>query len=186
MTEEDRHRWDARYRDQGARPDTDAFGPPALFAPYADRFPTRGTALDLACGRGAASVWLACRGLEVLGVDVSPVAVGLARELAERAGVAARCRFEIADLDQGLPPGPPYDVIVCHMFRDSRLDGKIIERLAPRGILAIAARSEVGAEEPGGFRAAPGELLASFGALRVIAYGEGGGRAWLLAEKASS
>lgn len=179
MGDLDRRRWDERYAAQGP-PSLDSVGPPGVFARHAREFPTAGTALDLACGQGTGSVWLALRGLHVLGLDISPAAVGHARELARRAGVADRCRFEVVDLDDGLPAGAPADVITCCKFRDRRLDGAVIERLAPGGLLAIAVLSEVGAQ-PGPFRAAPGELTTAFAALTSVAAGEGEALAWLLA-----
>ena len=115
-----------------------------------------------------------------LGIDVSPVAVGLARELAERSGVGDRCRFDVADLDEGLPDGPSVDLIMCYLFRDPRLDPAIIERLAPGGLLAIAALSTVDVG-PGPFRAGPGELRLAFAELDLIAESEGQGEAYLLA-----
>jgi hypothetical protein len=72
--------------------------------------------------------------------------------------------------------------VLCHKFRDSRLDGQIIERLVPGGLLAICVLSEVGAA-PGRFRAAPGELRTAFSMLDEIASGEGGGQAWMLARR---
>lgn len=181
MAEGDRRRWDERYAAQGLPP-VGAVEPPDLLARHAEEFPTAGRALDLACGQGAGAVWLARRGLDVRGFDVSAVAVDQAREVARLAGVGDRCRFEVFDLDDGLPPGPPVDVILCHKFRDRRLDAAIIERLAPGGLLAIAALSEVGAA-PGQFRATPGELAAAFAELEQLDAGEGGGQAWLLARR---
>lgn len=177
MSERDRIRWDDRYLN---RPPDGEPGPPSSFVSYETLFPYAGTALDLACGQGQGSVWLARRGLDVWGLDVSAVAIDHARALADRCGVAERCRFDAVDLDDGLPPGPTADVIVCHRFRDRRLDRAIVERLAPGGLLAISVLSEVGAE-PGPFRAAPGELLTAFADLEHLAAGEGAGRAWLLA-----
>ena len=179
MTREDRCRWDERYTSQ-APSLVDAVEPPGAFAAYAEAFPTGGRALDLACGQGLGTVWLARRGLDVWGVDVSPVAIARARDLVEHIALADRCRFDVVDLDEGLPDGPPVDVILCHKFRDRRLDRAIIERLAPGGLLAIAALSEVGAA-PGPFRAAAGELPAAFADLKLVAAGEGEGYAWLLA-----
>lgn len=179
MTREDRHRWEDRYASQEPA-QLEAIEPPSLLAEYADVFPTSGNALDLACGQGLGSVWLARRGMQVLGVDISSVAIGQARDLARRSGLEARCRFDVLDLDERLPPGPAVDVILCHKFRDRRLDRVIIERLAPGGLLAIAVLSEVGAT-PGPFRAAPGELPAAFAELDLVAAGEGRGYAWLLA-----
>lgn len=181
MSAEDRTRWNDRYaRHRPATPDE--AGPPAVFAHFIDAFPTAGHALDLACGRGQAAVWLARRGLTVTGFDVSPVAIEQARELAEQCGVAELCRFEVADLDDGLPAGPLAEVIVCHKFRDSRLDQSLLGRLAPDGLLAISALSEVGAKQ-GPFRVKAGELDRAFGALDLIASGEGDGEAWLLARR---
>jgi 2-polyprenyl-3-methyl-5-hydroxy-6-metoxy-1,4-benzoquinol methylase len=155
---------------------------PPVFEPFADVFPTAGHALDLACGRGTAAVWLARRGMTVSGFDVSPVAMAQASELALASGVTQRCRFVAVDLDAGLPASPPADVVLCHRFRDSRLDGDIVARLAPGGVLAISALSEVGAS-PGPFRVKAGELSTAFGVLEPIAAGEGDGEAWLLARK---
>jgi len=175
----DRRRWDERYASRES-PSVGAIEPPGAFADYAEVFPTAGRALDLACGRGLGAVWLARRGMDVLGVDISAVAIGQARDLAERSGVGDRCRFDIVDLDDGLPACRPVDVILCHKYRDRRLDQAIIGRLAPGGLLAIAVFSEVGAG-PGRFRAVAGELPVAFAGLDVIAAGEGGGQAWLLA-----
>ncbi|HWS93063.1 MAG TPA: methyltransferase domain-containing protein [Mycobacterium sp.] len=179
MTGEDRRRWDERYASLGPAA-VDAVEPPTVLAAYAEVFPTTGHALELACGQGPGSVWLARRGLQVLGLDISPVAISQARDLARRTGVDDRCRFDVVDLDEGLPAGSPVDVILCHKFRDRRLDHAIVERLAPGGLLAIAVLSEVGST-PGPFRAAPGELPAAFAELDIVAAGEGQGHAWLLA-----
>lgn len=178
MTREDRCRWDERYASQGPAL-AGAAEPPGVFATYAEAFPTTGRALDLACGQGLGTVWLARRGLNVWGLDVSPVAIAQARDLAVRNGVGDRCRFDVVDLDEGLPGGPPVDVILCHKFRNRRLDRAIIGRLAPGGLLAIAVLSEVGSA-PGPFRAVAGELPAAFAGLDLVAAGEGDGYAWLL------
>ena len=175
MTDDDRRRWDVRHVGASPLP-----APPAAFSRHADRFPTAGRALDVACGSGAASVWLARRGLDVVGLDVSGVAVDQARDLDD----TGRCRFEQVDLDDGLPPGPPVDVLLCHRFRDPRLYDAMRARLAPGGLLAVAVLSEVGAE-PGPFRAPPGELTAAFADVDVLDHGEADGLAWLLARSPS-
>jgi len=180
---QDRLRWDERYASQGPPP-VGAIRPPDIFAPHADTFPTTGHALDLACGPGLCTVWLAQRGLRVSAVDISPVAIGQARDLARCSGVEDRCRFDEFDLDAGLPAWPlskgRADVVVCHKFWDRRLSRAIIARLAPGGLLAIAACSEVDAA-PGPFRAKPGELTDAFADLELEEAGEGHGYAWLLA-----
>lgn len=175
-------RWDGRYTTVPTTDAAAASAPPERLAAWAGHLPVRGTALDVACGTGEIAVWLAGRGLAALGVDVSPVAIARAAALAVTAGVADRCRFTEWDLDDGLPPGPPVDLLVCHRFRDARLDGGIVDRLAPGGLLAAVALSEVGGI-PGRFRAAPGELLRAYAGLTVLDAGEGDGEAWLLARR---
>lgn len=182
MSAQDRVDWDATYQD---RAPLSAAEPPRAFASRVAAFPTTGTALDIACGQGQGSVWLAKRGLRVWGIDVSPAAIDQAAALATREAVDDRCRFDVLDLDAGLPPGPPVDVILCHRFRDRALRRAIIDRLAPAGLLAICVLSAVGGPS-GRFRAAPGELLEDFAELEVTASGEGGGEAWLLAAKPKS
>lgn len=181
MSAEDRDRWDARYAERGA-PSPEAIGPAGVFGAFADLFPTAGHAVDVACGQGTAAVWLAGRGLQVTGLDASPVAIAQARSLAARCGVGDRCRFDVVDLDGGLPQGPPADVVYCARFRDHRLDQPMLERLAPGGLLAVTALSRVGSDAAR-FRAAPGELRTAFAGLEVIADGEADGLAWLLGRR---
>ncbi|MGA7096592.1 MAG: class I SAM-dependent methyltransferase [Acidimicrobiia bacterium] len=183
MSEEDRRHWDARYADCGLAPIGVAKAPP-VFAAHVDLLPTSGLALELACGRGRAALWLAERGMRVHGVDVSPVAIELARELTTLSGVADRCSFEVHDLDDGLPGGPPVDLLLCHLFRDPRLDQSIVERLKPGGILAMSVLSEVGAG-PGRFRVPEGELREAFGGLDIEVEGESDGMAWIVARRAN-
>lgn len=62
------------------------------------------TVLDVACGSGVTTVWLAERGARAVGIDVTPKSVQTAQRLADHVGVEAQ--FQIADLnsrDSGLP-----------------------------------------------------------------------------------
>lgn len=157
-------------------------GPPPEFAAYVDQFPTSGRALELACGRGRGAAWLADRGLDYLGVDVSPVAIELARQLVNSLSLSTRCQFAVHDLDEGLPAGPNVDLLLCYKFRDARLDRQIIERLCPGGTLAIAVLSEVDVG-PGRFRARPGELNDAFADLETVEAGESDSMAWFLGRR---
>jgi SAM-dependent methyltransferase len=53
-------------------------------------------AVDLGCGAGNHAVWLAARGFQVTGLDLSSAAIEAARALARQAGVS--CEFAVADL----------------------------------------------------------------------------------------
>ena len=145
-------------------------------------FPTSGQALEIACGRGQAAVWLALRGMNVQALDVSPVAIDLARRLADDHGVAQRVRFEVWDLDEGLPPGPQVDFVLSHMYRDPKLYLAMADRVGSGGLLAVAGLSEIGGEA-GSFRAARGELREAFGQLQILVEAEGNGVTWLMGRK---
>lgn len=54
-----------------------------------------GTALDIGCGEGYSSIYLAKQGFEVTGIDFSETAISRAKKNAERAG--AKCRFIKSD-----------------------------------------------------------------------------------------
>ncbi|MBP2451448.1 bifunctional NAD(P)/FAD-dependent oxidoreductase/class I SAM-dependent methyltransferase [Mycolicibacterium lutetiense] len=64
-----------------------------------------GRALDLGCGEGGDSVWLAEQGWQVTGVDVSDTALARALAEAQDRGVADRTTFERHDLSESIPDG---------------------------------------------------------------------------------
>lgn len=74
--------WDARYTEgDGAKWSGRPNG--RLVAEVGGLTP--GRALDVGCGEGADAIWLAKRGWTVTAVDISSVAIGRAREAADRA-----------------------------------------------------------------------------------------------------
>ncbi|HEQ97920.1 MAG TPA: class I SAM-dependent methyltransferase [candidate division Zixibacteria bacterium] len=52
--------------------------------------------VDLGCGAGSHSIWLAKKDFEVTGIDISTEAIKIAKKQAEAAGVD--CRFMVCDL----------------------------------------------------------------------------------------
>lgn len=182
VSEEEQKRWDRKHAGSMPAPVVDPPPPPPLFAHVEDLFPTEGRTLDIACGRGEGAVWLASRGLTYRGVDISPVALEMARDFVDAYGLGDRCLFDLWDLDDGLPPGEQVDLLFCHMFRDPGLYEAMSERVAPGGLLAMAALSEVGGK-PGEYRCGPGELREAFGHLEVLDEGEGQGVTRILARR---
>lgn len=182
VSSESRELWDRRHARSIPAPVIHPPPPPPLFAHVERHFPREGRVLDLACGRGEAAVWLAGRGMEYRGVDISPVAIEMAEDFVAAYGLEGRCLLEVWDLDQGLPPGKPVDLLFCHMFRDPGLYEAMVERLAPGGLLAVAVLSEMTGQK-GRFRARPGELRDALGHLDVLDEGEDDGVARLLARK---
>jgi SAM-dependent methyltransferase len=74
--------------------------------------PTKGRALEVGCGTGDASIFLARAGWTVTGVDFVEVALNRARSKAKAAGVAARfVRADVTQLSQA-GVGTGFDLIV--------------------------------------------------------------------------
>lgn len=182
MSSDDRERWHARHTAAGSWDAGTHLAPPELLGVHLDDVPVTGWALDVACGRGLAAVWLAQRGLTVDAIDIAPAALRAGAALAAARGVTERVRWIAHDLDTGLPGHcqSGYSVVLCHRFRDPALYGALADALAPGGLLTVAVLSEVGAR-PGRFRAPPGELRAAFAGLDVLGHEEGQGQATLLA-----
>jgi cyclopropane fatty-acyl-phospholipid synthase-like methyltransferase len=79
---------------------------------YAAERSTPGRALDLGCGTGTTSVYLAKLGWVVVGVDFAPVAISRAGQRARREGLTARTRFLAADVTKLPDLGAPFDLAI--------------------------------------------------------------------------
>ncbi|MEA3502522.1 MAG: class I SAM-dependent methyltransferase, partial [Actinomycetota bacterium] len=98
--------WDARYEEKGALWGAE---PNQFLAEIAvDLEP--GTALDLGCGQGRNSLWLASRGFTVTGLDLSPVAIEQAKVVA--ADHDLDVIFESVDLTTWDPAGRVWDLVI--------------------------------------------------------------------------
>lgn len=87
-----------------------------------------GVALDLGCGGGGDTIWLAKRGWEVTAVDVSPTAVARVAARAHAEGVARRVHAERHDLADSIPAGS-FDLINVHYLHSPvRFDREAILR----------------------------------------------------------
>ena len=101
-----------------------------------------GRALDLGCGEGADSVWLAERGWNVVAVDISETALSRAREAASSRGVSDRIEFVALDLSNGFPDGE-FDLVSSQFLHSTvRLDRTTIlagaaRAIRPGGLLVI-------------------------------------------------
>jgi 2-polyprenyl-3-methyl-5-hydroxy-6-metoxy-1,4-benzoquinol methylase len=168
----DRERWDAKH----AAADEPDPPPSALLVESAAELPTRGRALDLACGRGRNAVWLARRGLAVEAVDVSPVALGCVADLAALHGVADLVRAREHDLARGLPAlRGRFEVVICLHFRREDLWPRLPGLLAPGGTLLVEtlARDASNLDVDASFLSERDELLAAAGGLEVLVHARG-------------
>lgn len=93
--------WENRYRHH-PKPWTGR--PNAIMARWSETLPT-GTALDLGCSEGNSAVWLAQRGWQVTGVDISATALARATQHAANAGVTHGPEFQRHNLESTFPEG---------------------------------------------------------------------------------
>ncbi len=123
--------WDRQYRE--GRPVWDSDRPTSeLLRVVAAEDVAPCHALELGCGTGSNAVWLARRGFTVTAIDLSPEAVGRARERAREAGVLVR--FLAADLRRLPESEGPFDFFVdCGCFG-------AVQRADARGYLDALAR----------------------------------------------
>ncbi len=95
------------------------------------RVPPGTSVLDVGCGVGRWSRRLARAGARVTGVDLAPTMVAEARRRAAGDGVAARCRFLVADLAK-LDLGIRFDRIIGVTVLQHILDSERFERAIDR------------------------------------------------------
>jgi SAM-dependent methyltransferase len=171
---EDRDRWNRKYAAADA---CGEMAPAAVLEAELHRLPM-GRALDLACGPGRNALYLAGKGYEVIGIDISDVA--LAKAGAEAHARGLDIRWIEADLDAYELPAASFDLITCINFLDRRLFIEIPRALRHGGAVVYEALLN-DPSHPGSagssqrFRVNPNELLDAFRSrgFRILSYHEG-------------
>lgn len=137
--------WDERYR-----------GAEFVWSAQPNRFVAAeleglqaGRALDLGCGEGRNSVWLAEQGWEVTAVDFSPVGIEKGRALAAAHGV--QVRWLVEDVTAWTPPQHAFDAVVIAYLHlpEAAFTGVLrgaAAALAPRGVLVAVGHDRDNAE----------------------------------------
>jgi SAM-dependent methyltransferase len=145
--------------------------PSAWVQRWAALLPAGASVLDVACGSGRHTHWLASRGCRVTAVDRDAEAV---------AGLHTIADVVVADIEQGLWPfeGRTFDAVVVTNYLWRPLLPVLLASVAPGGLLiyeTFAAGNEtVGRPSRPDFLLRHGELLeAVSGLFRVIAYEDG-------------
>lgn len=142
--------------------------PPEVIELVAQLPPAR--ALDLGCGYGRTSIYLAQAGWQVDGVDFVPAAVDEARARAKAAGVHDRTRFHVGSVTQLDFLEPPYtlaiDIGCMHSLEADELrdyHAGLLRLLLPGATYLLFARLRDPAVEPGegGPRGIPVALIDS-------------------------
>jgi len=169
MTLSDAERWNERYL-QDERFAT--FTQPRPFLVENARFlPDSGLALDIAMGLGGNAGFLLERGLRVLGVDISWVAVQRARR--QHPGLMA----VTADLNHFHLPDQAFDVIVNFYYLQRDLWVAYQRLLRPGGVLIIETLTmdmlSLHPETDPKYLLRPGELREAFSGWEILVYREG-------------
>ena len=126
MSIEDRIHWNERYRHPRRELLTH---PRQLLVEYIHLLPRHGLALDLAMGPGRNAGLLQNRGLQVIGVDISPLAVQRAKQ--SYPGLMAF----VADLTRFQLPTNYFDVVLNFYYLQRDLWGEFSRILRPGGLL---------------------------------------------------
>lgn len=144
----------ARYA-EGRVPWDDELPPPEVIE-IAARLPA-GRAVDLGCGYGRSSIYLARRGWEVDGVDFIPLAVAGALARAEQAGVGRRANFHLAKVTHMPFLSGLYDLAIdvgcMHALDEAELRlyaDEVYRLLRPGGLYLLFAHLRLeGVDVPG-------------------------------------
>ncbi len=167
--------------------------PQPAFVALAEAGRITGKVLDVGCGTGENALFLCQRGLDVLGLDLSSVAVAQARMKAQALGVVAR--FVVGNALDLLSLEETFDTVIdsglLHILSDAdraRLVVGLHAVLRPGGYLHLMAFNEH-ATWPGPRRLTQAEIRTTFEQgweVEAISpsrfetvYGSGGAEAWL-------
>jgi tellurite methyltransferase len=178
MATDEQLRWNQRYAESPSSwIDPDDF----LIRAYEEFLASTrpGLALDVAGGAGRNSVWLAQRGWQVKLLDISDVALRLAREKFESAAPhKGRLQTEIVDLNSVADLGKTqYHLVLAFYFLRRELFPAIARALKPGGTLIYRTYTIDRMKVPGGpsdpqYLLQPNELLHGFPDMRVLHYHE--------------
>ncbi|GAA1010512.1 hypothetical protein Aple_029040 [Acrocarpospora pleiomorpha] len=136
----DARHWDEMYR---SRDQIFSGNPNDVLVTETDDLPP-GQALDVGCGEGADTLWLARRGWQVTAVDISEVA--LRRASAAAIDVKGRVAWARADLTTTPPPAGAFDLVSIQYFPLLRGPGHatlrgLLDAVAPGGTLLFATHA---------------------------------------------
>ena len=123
------HSWNDSYASGEPLPWDTGTPDPMLVDMIESRTIAPGRTLEIGCGTGTNAIYLAEHGFDVLGVDISPLAVESARAKAHGC-----CRFETVDFLNGKPPGAGFQFVFdrgCfHTFDSDRERARFAKNVA--------------------------------------------------------
>jgi len=124
-----------------------------------------GRALDIGCGTGTNSIWLAQQGYGVLGIDIAPLAIEQANR---KLPTGTACRFATHDFLAVAPEGGPFQLVfdrACFHVFDEAIERdtfarRVAEVLAPDGVwLSLIGSTEGSPRDTGPPRRSAREVI---------------------------
>ncbi len=172
MPNTDAEKWNAIYAAGGHARD----GPARVLQEFAHLLPDTGTALDLACGRGANALFLAEKGFRVYAWDIAEEAIANLNNKASDLHLTLETR--LCDVTAGPPSADSFDIIVVSYFLERALMPSIINALRENGLLFyqtfIRARIDDTGPRNNNYRLGENELLHLCHDLHIVLYHEEG------------
>ena len=173
MTRADQNKWDILHAGLHEEDKPSVFLQ-LVFEQFGSILPP-GRALDLACGRGRNSVFLAQRGFDVASIDISSVALEEGRRRAAEKSLSIS--WQQADLEQFRLPRACYDLIVNFNYLQRSLVPQIKTALKTGGHVIFETylidQQAIGHPKDPAYLLGHNELLDLFRGLRVLYYREG-------------
>ncbi len=175
MNSKVQQKWNQIYRNDAV---AEQYPQPAeVVVDFAHLLPATGCALELACGKGGNSLFLAKQGLDCLAWDISNVALEQLATQAEKARLTIHT--EVRDIESGSLPVNSFDVIVVAHFLNRSICEQIVKMLKPGGLLFYqtftvdALELGFGPKNPD-YLLQPNELIRLFKQLQIHGYREDG------------
>jgi SAM-dependent methyltransferase len=157
--------WNERYA-SGPQPWDSGIPDPNLVEVIRAGLVKPGRTFEPGCGTGTNARFLAEQGFDVLGVDISPLAI----EKANAKPKVEHCRFEVLDFFAAKPAGSPFDFVFdrgCwHVFDQvderARFAARVAELLGPGGHwLSLIGSTEGGPRDMGPPRRSARDIMAA-------------------------
>ncbi len=126
--------WDAQHAASKPEP-----GPPHPAVVEAASARPPGRALDIACGTGRHSLWLAQQGWRVTGLDFSIEGLTKASAAADKSGRIVD--WVLADARAWDPPGDPYDLVLLSFVQLPEVLERATAWIAPGGLLVTVGHA---------------------------------------------
>lgn len=133
--------------------------------------------LDVGMGEGRHAVYLAQKGYDVTGVDISSLAVKKAYHLAREQGT--NIKGVVSSMESFEAPAASFDAIICFYYVDRKLVPKLMKLLKPGGVIIYEAYTLAEKVKNRDMRADPdsyflksGELIDMFPNVKILKYEE--------------